>query len=98
MHPFLQSVVDDPCGGLTAAAVVLVIGNCAVGGRERCRQVGAALGGIAFLVTLVAGFRRGRDPLGLTVAALVWGGLLVGAAWICLPILTGLVQALYGPL
>lgn len=84
---FLQLVLLDPCGALTLAAVVLVIGHSAVGHDERVRRIGAALGGAVFLATIWLGIARRGDPLALAVCSLAWAGLTVGATWIVLAIL-----------
>lgn len=92
MPAILQTLLNDPCGGGEAAAVLLFIGNVAVEGKPQCRRIGAALGGIALLWTLFVGLKDRCPVPPLTLVSLCWGGVTVGTAWILLPIIGAPVQ------
>lgn len=84
---FLRLLLTDPCGALFLAAIVLAVGHCAIGQDHVLRRIGAALGGVAFLVTVWIGTAQGGDAGTLAVGSLGWACVMVGASWIVLAII-----------
>lgn len=91
----LDTLLSDPCGALTLAALVFAIGKCTVGPDERVRRIGAGLGGIVFLATIWIGVARGGDVFTLAATSLAWAGLTVGTAWIVTALATGLARSIH---
>lgn len=95
----VETLMMDPCGGLVLAVAVLVVGCAATGQNQRLRSIGASIGGIVFLLTMVCGLVSNAVNIGnLALLSVTGACAAVGATWILTPFIVSILNSLLEPL
>ena len=84
----------NPCGMLSAGAVMYAAGNLASSGQGDLRRFGAALAGLALVAVMTFGIIRRMDLFELAIGAAGCGLFILGTTWIILTLLAGVFTAL----
>src|SRR4051812_45756317 len=85
----------DLCGPLVLLAILLFVGRKMVEDMNSCRRWGLRLAALAFLAFLASGLlsARSRDEAHVVaLRSLFHAGLVLGAAWIILPVCSFIVH------
>src|SRR6266478_3666435 len=84
MNDLVDSLMQDPCASMTGAIIVFVAGKFAVGDRERLKQVGAVMGSLFVIASILYQVFRGFPTGSMFYMVLITWVFCTGISWLVL--------------